>query len=62
MAILMEHKDFLIRVLAIVAVCVLEGIALSKGVDGAFLKLSFALIGVLAGVSTNAIAKFIKKQ
>lgn len=61
MAILMEHKDFLVRVLALVIVCILESIAIFKGIDGALLKLSFALIGVLAGVSTTAIAKLFKK-
>lgn len=58
----MEHKDFLIRLFAIIAVATLEVTALLKGIDGALLKLSFVLIGLLAGLTTSSFIQVFKTK
>jgi len=43
------EDSMIVKTTAIVAVCVLEAIALLSGVDGALLALSFSFIGGIAG-------------
>ena len=43
------RDETILKIVAIAAICVLEGVALSRGIDGAALATVFVAIGGLAG-------------
>lgn len=57
-----ENRDFYIRIVALICVTIVTSVALFNGIDSTLLKATFAIIGVIAGVSANTLVKLFKKE